>query len=184
MACGGTRGPRLRPRDEQRRHPLERPRQHRVAVALRRAMPQARRPPAKHLPALHDSPGSPAAPDRRPRLQRTLPVPPGGSGLCGGGFRRLLRALQRTLHRTRRDPGDPGRPSSRRSALPGPGHDLRKPARRLRCGRCGLDGRLLGAVAPTKHVSSCAPSNRTYGTSRTRRKRRSSLRSFPASSVR
>src|SRR5215207_3392327 len=42
MACGGTRGPRPRPRDEQRRHPLERHRQYRVAVDLHRAMPQAR----------------------------------------------------------------------------------------------------------------------------------------------
>ena len=62
-----------------------------------------------------------------------------------------------TAYLTDRDPGDPGHPSGRRYALPGPGHDLRKPARRLRCGRRGLDGRLLGAVAPTKHIRAALP---------------------------
>src|SRR5215207_8352335 len=42
MACGGARGPGPSPRDEQRRHPLERHRQHRRRGPAPEAMPQAR----------------------------------------------------------------------------------------------------------------------------------------------
>src|SRR5215207_5884278 len=129
MACGGARGPGPSPRDEQRRHPLERHRQHRRRGPAPEAMPQARAGLLLNISRL--STVVLAAP-------LLLIAAQGYSVLylflladlvcAAAGFPYLLRTLQRKLHRTRRDPGDPGRPSGRRSALPGPRHAPRKPA--------------------------------------------------------